>query len=116
MFGPLMPVFKLLVKLFMAASIEAPLAFFKKPKEVFFFYAIKSSEMSLCLVPKILNAVDMIFLVCKQLGVIDAHVVKVRHIEGVIGTKSICVNNTIRLYFFLNNRQKSVAFCIGNNY
>ena len=110
------PDFKPFVKLFVVASVEAPLAFLKKPEEVFFFNTIEFAKMSLCLIPKILNAVDMIFLVGEQLRVVNSHVVKIRHIKCVIGAKRVCINNTIWFHFLLNKRQKSVAFCIGNNY
>lgn len=62
--------------------------------------------MSLGLVPKILDSVDVILLVGKQLGMVDAAVMEIRNIQSIVGIECISVNNTVWLYFFLNDRQQ----------
>jgi len=37
------------------------------------------------LIPKVLDAIDMTMLVCKDFVVIDAVVLKLRHIQGIVG-------------------------------
>ena len=50
---------------------------------------IKFAHMALSLVPKILYAVDVISLVCKKLGMIDAKMLKVRYIQRVITAPTV---------------------------
>ncbi len=61
----------------MIASIETPFAFLEKPVEMVRFDTVEFPHMTLCLVPEILNAVDMVLFVCKEFGVVDAAVMKV---------------------------------------
>jgi len=56
--------------------IEPPLTLFEKQKEVDFWYAVITTHMPLCLVPEILNPVDVIFLFGKFLGMIDPNMVE----------------------------------------
>ena len=41
--------------------------------------------MALRLVPKVLNPVDVVLLVCKEFGVVDSKVLEVRNIQYVVG-------------------------------
>ena len=50
----------------MVASIEAPFTFFQKPVKVVLLNAVKLAHMSLGLVPKILNPVDVVATISKQ--------------------------------------------------
>lgn len=61
--------------------------------------------MAFCLIPKILNSVNMILFFCKVRTVIDSKVVKLTDIKHIIAFVEICVNNTVRLYFFSYNGQ-----------
>lgn len=63
-FNPLFMLFKLL---FGVTVIKSPLAFLQKQGEVFGWDAIKSSHVAFGLVPKVLNPVDMVLPVGKQL-------------------------------------------------
>ncbi len=58
--------------------------------------------MTLRLVPKILNAIDVIlpvFFVDKLDAVIDPVMLKIAHIQYVITGKIICVNDAVRVNF-----------------
>lgn len=66
----------------MIASIEAPLALFKEPVEVVGF-----------------DAADVVLTVGKHLGVVDAQVVEVQHIECVVGLECVGVDDGIRCAF-----------------
>jgi hypothetical protein len=61
--GGFIPVFKLVEKGFEVFGIEAPFTLLQKPVKVFLFDAVKAAQVTLGLVPKIFNAVDMIMFV-----------------------------------------------------
>ena len=60
--------------------------------------------MTFCLVPKVLYAVDVIFLVCKEFGVVDSKVLEVRNIQYVVGFPVVRINNAVRNDLAFNNR------------
>ena len=62
---------------------------------------IKLAHMTLRLVPEILNAVDMILLVCKEFGMIDPKMLEIRDIQHVVTSPTIRIDNTVGYYFFL---------------
>jgi hypothetical protein len=45
--------------------------------------------MTLCLVPKISNPIDVVFLICKEFGVVDPEVLEFRHIQDVVTSSAI---------------------------
>ena len=55
----------------MISSIESPFTLFQKPVTVSTFYPVKSAHITLGLVPEILNPIDVILLIDKQLRVVD---------------------------------------------
>ena len=60
--------------------------------------------MTFCLIPKILNSVNVVMIFSKMRAVIDAKVTKFTYIKNII-TTSICVNDAIRLDLLTNNGQ-----------
>ena len=64
---------------------------------------VEFAHMTLCLVPKVLYAVDVIFLVCKEFGMVDAKMPKVRNIQHVIPSPAVRIHNAVRHNFTLNN-------------
>jgi len=77
----------------MVGSIEGPFALLEEPVEVFLFDAIESSQMTLGLIQEVFNAVNVISLVGEELGVVDAHVMKVAHLKSVV-----CIEYRYRRY------------------
>ena len=71
--------------------------------------------MTLGLIPEILNAVDVIFLVGKQLGMVDAVVFKFAYIEHVVSPPAIGIDDAIRDYFALDNWDQRRAGCVRDN-
>src|SRR5260370_16539278 len=59
------------------------------------------------LVPEVLDAVDVFFSVGEVLRMVDAHVMKLRDIQHVVGRMAIGVNHAVRPYFPPDNRQES---------
>jgi hypothetical protein len=60
-------VFKLLEEVLVAFSIEAPLTLLQEPVETVLLNAVVAAQVTLGLVPEVLNAIDMVFTGCKQL-------------------------------------------------
>jgi len=65
--------------------------------------AIVLSQNSFGLVPKVFNAVDVIFAFGKVRRVMDAFMVKAAHVKRIAGTVGIGVNDAVRLDFTGNN-------------
>ena len=61
--------------------------------------------MTFCLIPKILNSVNVVMIFSKMRAVIDATVTKFTYIKNIITTISIRVNDAIRLDLLTNNGQ-----------
>ena len=65
---------------------------------------IKLAQMTLRLVPEILNPVDVILLVGKEFRMVDPQVLEVRDIQYVIAAPAIRIDNTVRHHFLLDDR------------
>ena len=57
---------------------------------------VKFTEVTLGLVPKVLDAVDVIFPLGKELGMIDPQMPEARHSEGVVARQRVAINDGIR--------------------
>ena len=99
----------------MVSFIKAPLTLLQKPVEIVRFDAVESSHMALGLAPEILDSVDVIFPVSKQFRVVDPQVVKVRHVERVVGLEGVGIDDGIRRDFLLDDRKKRLCFCVGDD-
>ena len=71
--------------------------------------------MALGLVPEIIDPVDVIVTVGKQLGMVDAKMVEIRYIQYVVAPPTIRIDDTIRDYLTLDDRDESGPRCVGNN-
>ena len=54
---------------------------------------VEFAHMALRLVPKVLNPVDVILLVCKEFGAVESKVLEVRNIQYVVGFPAVTINN-----------------------
>jgi hypothetical protein len=79
------------------APIETPLALLKEPLEVILLDTIDLTQMSFCLVPEVLDVVDMIVAICKELTMIDPVVMKSRYVQSIVRLKGICIHHAIWL-------------------
>ena len=68
------------------------------------WYTIEFAHMVFDLIPKIFNTIDVIALVRKELGMIDAIVLKTSNIKRIIATPSVRINDAIRDYFTYDYR------------
>ena len=78
------------------AVVESPFALLDEQVEMLPRDAVIASQMTLGLVPEILDSVDMIVLIGEQPGVVDAHVAELRDIQNIIAAESIGIDNTVR--------------------
>jgi hypothetical protein len=106
--GLFKPVFKLLEKLSVVASIEAPFALLEKPIKVLLFDAVETAHVALGLVPEILDSIDVILLIGKELRVIDAAVMEVAHIKSIIGSENVGIDDAVGFHSFLDDGCKNL--------
>ena len=60
--------------------------------------------MTLRLMPEIFDSINVIVLVGEELKMVDPHVMKVDHVESIVGPERIGVNNAVWCNFFLDDR------------
>lgn len=60
----------------MVTATEASFTRLQKPAKILFFDAVESTQMTLRLIPEILDSTDMILLIGKQFRVVDSQVMK----------------------------------------
>ena len=77
--------------------------------------AIESSQMTLRLVPEVLDAVDMVSGFDKFLRVINAVMSELRDIQGVIAQKAISIDNAVWLDCLSNDRNQRILLGIRND-
>ena len=99
----------------MGAAIEAPLILLEEPVEVAGVDAVELAHVSLGMVSKVFDAIDVILLIGEELRVIDSHEMKVADIKSIVGPESIGTKDAIRRNLLLKSRQKRLGFGIGND-
>ena len=100
----------------MVAFIEAPLALLEEQVEALPGYPVEPAQMTLRLVPEILNSIDMIMFVGKSFGVVDPDVVEAGDVQGVVAGETVGVDDAVRLYHTLHDRQQGGLLGIGNHH
>lgn len=83
------------------AEVKSKFAFFQEQRERFAIDSVVFSQETFCLIPKILNAVNVVLTVDKFLGMVDAVMDKTAHVQLIIAAQAIRVNNAVRMIFFL---------------
>lgn len=71
--------------------------------------------MSLRLVPEILNPVDVILTVCKQLAMVDPVMPEVGDIQRVVATPGIGVHDAVWDDLVLHDTHQRVRLCVRND-
>ena len=56
---------------------------------------VEFAHVALGLVPKILDPVDVILLVCKEFGVVDPKVMKIRYVQHIVTAPAIGIYDAI---------------------
>ncbi len=87
----------------MVASIKAPFALLEKPIKVLLFDAVQTAHVMLGLVPEILDSIDVILLIGKELRVIDMAVMEVAHIKSIVGSEGVGIDDAVGFHSFLDD-------------
>ena len=95
---PFLQDFKLLRRY---AAIKSKFAFFQEQRERFAINSVVFAQDAFCLIPKVLNAVNVVLTVCKFLGMVDAVMDKTAHVQLVVAAQTIRVNYAVRHDFCL---------------
>ena len=99
---PLPQDFKLLGR---CAEVKSKFAFFQEQREGFAINSVVFAQDAFCLIPKILNAVNVVPAVCKFLGMVDAVMDETAHVQLVVAAQTIRVNNAVRHDFLFDDRE-----------
>ena len=68
---------------------------------------VKFAQMPFCLIPKVLNAVDVVLPVGKMCTMVDAQMAKLADIQHIIALIAICINDAVSCGIFVNTDQLS---------
>ena len=94
------------------AEVKPKFAFFQEQREGFAIDSVVFAQDAFCLIPKILNAVNVVLTVCKFLGMVDAVMDKTAYVQLVVAAQTIGINNTVRHDFLFDNRHQSIGLSI----
>ncbi len=67
---------------------------------------VEFAHMALGLVPKVLDTIDVVLLVCKEFGMVDPKVMEIRYVQHVVAAPTVRINDAIRNDFTFDDRQQ----------
>ena len=67
--------------------VKSPLAFLQIQREMLLGDAVEPAQMTLGLIPEILDAVDVIVPVSKQLTMVDPIVMEIGYVQGIVAAE-----------------------------
>ena len=73
------------------AEVKPKFAFFQEQRERFAIDSVVFSQDAFCLIPKILNAVDVVLMVYKRFEMVDAVMDKTADARLVIAAQATCL-------------------------
>ena len=77
--------------------------------------AVKFTHMALRLVPEILNTVDVIPVLGKELRVVDPEVFEVRHIQHIVAPPAVRIDDAVGHHLALNDRYQCGRGSVWND-
>ena len=78
--------------------------------------SVKASEMSLSLIPNVLNTVNVLLLVREPLSMINPEMFKASNIQDMIRTIVVRRHNAIGAHALINNRLQRLPFRVRNHF
>ena len=81
-----------------------------------FWNTVKSTHVALGLVPKILDPVDVVSTLCKELGMVYAIVFEFGDIKRIIAPPTVRINDAIWDNFAFDDWRQSCTRGIGNDF
>ena len=76
---------------------------------------VEFAHMALGLVPEILDAVDVILLVGEQFRMVDPEVMKVRHVEHIVPSPAVRVDDAVRHDLARHDREQGRRGCVRDD-
>ena len=76
---------------------------------------VEAAQMTLGLVPEILDAIDVILILREQFGVVDAEMFEARDIEHVVGAEGVGIDDRIGHDLALEDGPEGAAFDIRDD-
>ena len=95
--------------------VKSPLTFPQNQRKMVPGYPIKFALVTLRLVAEILDAVDLVLLVCKELGVVDPKVFEVRNIQHIVTLPAVGINDAVGNDFQPDDRHQGLRAGIRND-
>ena len=89
--------------------VKSPLTFLQKQRKMVPGNPIEFPHVTLRLVAEILDAVDLVLLVCKELGVVDPKVLEVRNIQRIVALPAVGINDAVGNDFPLDDRHQGLG-------
>jgi hypothetical protein len=99
--------------LFWLWCIETPLTLFQEEVKVSCWNTIEATHVPLGLVPEVLDTVDVVCLIREELRVVDAEVLEAGHIEHVVGTQRVRVDDRVRHNLLVDDGLQGDSFDVG---
>ena len=93
--------------------VKSPLACLQKERKLLLRYTVKLAHVQFCLVRDILNSIDEIMLVSKQLGMVDPIMLELGNIQHVVRTVSIRIHNAVGDDTLLHNHFQCLSPGVG---
>lgn len=79
-------------------------------------HTVKFAEVALGLIPKILDAIDMVFPGGKELGVVDPQMPEARHIQSIVAGQRITIDDGVRHDALFQDGQQRRRFGISDDH
>jgi len=67
---------------------------------------VEFAHVALGLVPKVLDPVDVILLVCKEFGMVNPKVMEIRYVQHIVTAPAIRIHDAIRNDFTFDDWQQ----------
>ena len=87
----------------MISSVEASFTLLQKPVTIIGFASVNLAHITLGLVLEILNPIDVIIFIGKQLRVVDRHLLELGNTQSIIRPKLVGIYDTIGAYMLFDN-------------
>ena len=94
------------------AEVKPKFAFFQEQRKRFAIDSVVFTQDAFRLIPKILNAVNVVLTVGKFLGMVDTVMDKTTHVQLVVAAQTIRVKNAVRHDFLFANSHQSIRLGI----
>ncbi len=100
----------------MAAFIKAPFTLLEEQVEALPGNPVEPAQMALCLVPEVLNSIDVVVFVGKALRMVDPDMMEAGDIQGDVDGEAIRVDDAVGLDHAFHDRHQRGLPGVGNHH